>query len=551
MNKNKIMGIIVVFMFMFVSISNALAGTVSNSDTQTTTTDSNLVIDYSTGTFTGDNFVSLTSFLFDGTVDRWINDSSDNIDSFVRNSNGKYWEATGANIHLALANLGDSGGTVWLAGNATYDPSSMITVGEGVTLDMQRSVIKPTSSYNIVYLKEGAEIKNGEIDTTGITMNNNHACVLIDGNETFTYVRTAINNMFFDGKYNESQGTAIKFYCHPDSNLDYIMWVSVSDVVIQYYNKAIEFDVIQGSDSDFCNGNVFNNILIDESAYGIHATNDHSNGNMFTNIQFESGWKTKEVIKSNQSHCTFEIDVYDWNHSSRNYPQTGYYAFNFSSDSQDNFIRNTGSGYLDIDVRNEGSRNFFHHLLSSKMEGINEINSNDGTSLYLNKDGGDDINIFTDTITVGDTVNIHGSGADYGVFGFQNSADTFVFLTTNKLDITSTAGRLILGSGGILYLRAITNAGDDVNVEANDNILLHPDNDDNSDGEVRIGNVDEGNYTSIDYSGIMNFTGTAGLNLPTTPSVSPNHGRMEFYDVNNTIRVYNATISQWFYYDHL
>jgi len=52
-------------------------------------------------------------------VTRTITDTSDTIDTYIRNSNGKYWEATGANIQLAINDLNFSmGGTVWLPNGA-------------------------------------------------------------------------------------------------------------------------------------------------------------------------------------------------------------------------------------------------------------------------------------------------------------------------------------------------------------------------------------------------------------------------------------------------
>jgi len=47
-------------------------------------------------------------------VTRTITDTSDNVDTFIRNSNGKYWEATGANIQTAIDDLNNSGWAGWV-----------------------------------------------------------------------------------------------------------------------------------------------------------------------------------------------------------------------------------------------------------------------------------------------------------------------------------------------------------------------------------------------------------------------------------------------------
>ena len=50
---------------------------------------------------------------------RTISDSSDNIDTFIRNSNGKYWSATFDNLELAVTDL-DENGTLYIPPGA-YD----------------------------------------------------------------------------------------------------------------------------------------------------------------------------------------------------------------------------------------------------------------------------------------------------------------------------------------------------------------------------------------------------------------------------------------------
>jgi len=48
-----------------------------------------------------------------GALTRTISDSSDNVMSFIRNSNGGIWEVTGANINLAINDVNETqNGTV-------------------------------------------------------------------------------------------------------------------------------------------------------------------------------------------------------------------------------------------------------------------------------------------------------------------------------------------------------------------------------------------------------------------------------------------------------
>lgn len=108
-NKNNIMvkaGVLcIVWLLLAVSFSSfVLGGTVTNTDVKTTTSDSDMVINYENGSIS-----FLNQFMVNGTAKRWINDSYDNKDTLIRNSNGNYWAATGANIQLALDDLAEIG----------------------------------------------------------------------------------------------------------------------------------------------------------------------------------------------------------------------------------------------------------------------------------------------------------------------------------------------------------------------------------------------------------------------------------------------------------
>jgi hypothetical protein len=64
---------------------------------------------------------------------RTISDSSDTLYTFIRNSNGKCWEATGVNIQTAINDLGASGGTVWLPAG-TIDLTTHLILNNHIAL---------------------------------------------------------------------------------------------------------------------------------------------------------------------------------------------------------------------------------------------------------------------------------------------------------------------------------------------------------------------------------------------------------------------------------
>ena len=85
--------------------------------------------------------VILVAFLLIGittvsvmSVTRTITDSSDTVYTYIRNSNGNYWAATGANLQTAIWDLNSSdGGEVHVPpGNYTF--SSNLTIDNFVTV---------------------------------------------------------------------------------------------------------------------------------------------------------------------------------------------------------------------------------------------------------------------------------------------------------------------------------------------------------------------------------------------------------------------------------
>ncbi len=75
-----------------------------------------------------------------GSVTRSFSDSHDTKESFIRNSNGKYWELSGENLQAAIDDLNDEpGGTVWVGGNLTV--SSSIEPKSYVMVDFQNNLV--------------------------------------------------------------------------------------------------------------------------------------------------------------------------------------------------------------------------------------------------------------------------------------------------------------------------------------------------------------------------------------------------------------------------
>ena len=76
-------------------------------------------------------------------VNRTITDVGDSSYTLIRNSKGHYWDPTGANLQLAINDLGDDGGTITVGSDIslsselrlTYNDINLDFGGNTVTLD--------------------------------------------------------------------------------------------------------------------------------------------------------------------------------------------------------------------------------------------------------------------------------------------------------------------------------------------------------------------------------------------------------------------------------
>jgi len=64
---------------------------------------------------------------------RTISDSQDTIEILIKNSDGNYWDVSGANLQLAIWDLNGTGGTVWLP-SGTISITTVINMISNVTL---------------------------------------------------------------------------------------------------------------------------------------------------------------------------------------------------------------------------------------------------------------------------------------------------------------------------------------------------------------------------------------------------------------------------------
>lgn len=144
-------------------------------------------------------------------VTRTISGTQDNIETFIRNSNGKYWTATASNIQLAIWDLNDTGGTVYGVGNQTE-----ITISTSITIT-QSNIIFRDFKLKLDDSVDDAIIKIG--DGTNSYENIRILFCVLDGNKANNavgygiYFNTHITNSYVKDCYiSECDNNAIMLY---------------------------------------------------------------------------------------------------------------------------------------------------------------------------------------------------------------------------------------------------------------------------------------------------------------------------------------------------
>lgn len=291
-------------------------------------------------------FIMLIVIVSVTALNRTITDTSDTIDTYIRNSNGKYWSVSEANIQAAIDDLGVSGwksGIVWVAGNREIVINTGIVLRKYVTLDLQGSYLDVRSNVYGVTMAEGSTLRGGTIDTRNYVGTYTKAAVAFDPSVSgYNYWtgNTIVQNMYLQGA--EGEGAGIQLQCGTQSNI--ISFTQCENIQIYQFKYSILINVTGGSNSGaptYANGNTFNNIRLIYPTYGIYLNRNTlvtynqcgNDGNMFNNIITQTGTNTQRIIYAEGRYNIFDnIFVWDWSSA------PGAYAYEFTSDSYQTFL---------------------------------------------------------------------------------------------------------------------------------------------------------------------------------------------------------------------
>jgi len=270
-------------------------------------------------------------------VTRTISSSSDDLETFIRNTNGNIWECTGSNIKRAIDDLGGKGGTVLIGSDTTLSEEihiDNIGIGEGkqntTIIDFQGTKVTLNSDITFVNLTRAQHvtIKNvhirpdpdqlepiiklyvgatGDPDTKCVSYNtfknihvgNTGGKIIVNGLGCYKKHNFTIVHMEMNGESTMHVNTFEDFYVHGVGKFAY------------FYQK---------SESGWINDSYFENIWIDQFLECIRfqdnpaATSPCFNYNIFVHVKPQVSRFTKYGITNISGYANrFDhVLMWDW-----------------------------------------------------------------------------------------------------------------------------------------------------------------------------------------------------------------------------------------------
>jgi len=268
----------------------------------------------------------------------FVNKSISNFEKFIWNSNGNYWEATGINIQVAIDDLGEIGGTVWLPfgkiiiNNRINLVNNLSIIGHGrfteiklgndanddiFRIGSRKNILVNNISFNGNNFTQtigwgGSPGTSNAIKLSGKTENvtirncffENTVCPAIYAGHNTSFI--TVDSCYFNGRQNEGWGGAILF-----SGSDSI---ARNNFIKDTYDCGI---VLEGSPTPATRCIIEGNKITGNIGHGIHMEYKRSNNCTIINnsiyninstayIQTESHY-SKGIILANNSICSKNV----------------------------------------------------------------------------------------------------------------------------------------------------------------------------------------------------------------------------------------------------
>ena len=281
-------------------------------------------------------------------VTRNISDSSDNIETFIRNSKGNYWSATGANLQQAVWDLnGTSSGYIYL-------PRCSLNVDNISIMNKQRITIQGTGASTLltqcsddcvfyIYNSNQIEIRNLRIDgvKSVYTTNTNHGIFITGSTLGYSW-----GHIIEGVTVSHMAGDGIRLKCTQTSVIRDSIFESCDDAGIQLVGSSV---------------NSISDCYSESNGYGVIVSGSY---NSIHNIECNGASESGFLIGSSYttiSNCKVD-DYHGVTKNAYETQNTSYYA-RFIGCSAGNMKNASGTGFL--------IRGYFHTLVGCSVVGFN------------------------------------------------------------------------------------------------------------------------------------------------------------------------------------
>ncbi len=237
-------------------------------------------------------FLVLTTLYLVGSVTRSLSDTQDNKDTLVRNSNGKYWEPTGANIQAAIDDVASSGGgTVWVGSDITL--TSTINMKDNVQLDFLNNEV--TLNNDIEFVRFEDRVQHAIVINAIVYTSASHTEAII------TLYLNSGGSWDVRSRYNLIEN--IKIYGQPMDRSSH-EWIGIhilmdgdGDISMNTFRNIFMWGAGDGillecnHNGAYANGNVFEDIFISGFVKGVwfeSVDDDAFGANVFDNVKLQT-----------------------------------------------------------------------------------------------------------------------------------------------------------------------------------------------------------------------------------------------------------------------
>ncbi|MCD4740560.1 hypothetical protein K8R43_05240 [archaeon] len=314
----------------------------------------------------------VVALYFVGSVTRTISDTQDNMETYVRNSNGNYFEATEAGIQAALDDIdkpktgeGYQGGIVWVPGKKSINIYNGIRMANYSTLNLQGSVLMVREDVDVVTMAYGSHLRNGRIHMYYAPSPFTKSAILFDGEPIF-WSQATVQDMRLVSY--DQEGIGIHY--RADSNGEIIAFTLCNNIETHGFEYGLLLNCSGGTSSkiSYINGNIFTNFVSIYDKYSVYLDRNTAegynyatvDGNTFNNFQVQPGAPTESCIRAIGRYNQFSnIFLWDWHAAG------GANAYHLTSDTQYTYLQFFGGG---DDLLDEGFSNTAYDTGRSNLD---------------------------------------------------------------------------------------------------------------------------------------------------------------------------------------